>query len=1514
MRKFTLLLFAVFSFVSMTAQVDAIPESYTIIGLKEVPETPLNLETDNLTTGYYLIKNTNTRRECNKFLYRDVNAVRLAETVQTNNANFVWHINVNDDGTFQISTADNEKYWPLPATGDITLGNTANNFKYTTDNDSYNHTGTNNIDGTGSCLIYSDAVSVDGHSISYFHINPPLASWYDTNPNSLLYAQLIPIEPNILDCSIPVTDVNQFKNTSVYTITPANTASTGVICAKEGDLTKLYTTHRSGATVNPYNVYQQFAIFRYYGKNFLYNVGAQKFVKKSGEGTALTDDITAENEFVLEVSDVTPYPGHNYVQADYPWCIVFENMPLCTTAADNFSSYGGVVTNWDYNSDSGTVLSIAEVDTDVASLAEAYAKVQEFVTPATTITYNYMFNGTQIASENIETNVGFDYPAPTNVPDGYSATTPAGTVEANAVIEINLVFIGYPITDLTRLSNTSVYTITPANTAATGVICAKEDDLTKLYTTHRSGAVVNALDPYQQFAIFEYESHYFLYNVGAQKFVKKSGAGTALTDDITAENEFVFEASDVTPYPGHNYVQADYPWCIVFEDIPLCTTAADNFSSYGGVVTNWDYNSDSGTVLSIAEVDTDVASLAEAYAKVYDFYNSATTVTYKYMINGVEAASEEIETAVGFDYPVPSNVPLGYSAATPEGKVTADAVIEIELQFIGYPFEFSETADGIEHWYYIQMHSNNKKYIRYVVGENKLEWKDGTLTPEEEDLYTWAFVGTPEQGFKLVNFALGTEYALNSNGSGNPTMGAFDTAVNWIPSNSTQTSNAGYFCLKFPNGNYMNAQDGSVAFWSKADAGSTLLLTERVIEERNISLTVTAEGDGSVAIKGRIGTEAKFANGKNVTVMATVNRGYIFREWQKDGEVVSTDADYSFVIGENMSLKAVFVPKLAVTAVLDFTEDLWNLPREKEIYDAEGYPIEMNAGNFTNGEYTVKLDPTAAVEPRGLYCYTSSGSLCLYNTNTKIVLPEFDFDVAKIEIIGGSQGVNYPNADMNVYVGDNAVSTACTGLGGTNVFEIAETAQAAGNIYELKIGSNGGEYSSVVYINKIKVYPKDGLMAPEFDVEAGVYTQEFTVNISSPTATKENVTNVSYYYIKSGTDSGVEFQQTDCEVTIDRTCTLIAVVMLDYYGVEYYSETSEIEYIISDYLVAQKLTAPEAGKVFIVADGNTAVKYDADKKDSLNAAPIDAEEGTSIKTAEYYSYTLEETTDGYFLKDISDSYLAVSVGTSPSFVTAKSIPGTSTAMYTWTVTIDGDGNATISNNGCTLVYENNKFVLRSGGAGTAMLPMLYGKVSGNIDVRLNSVEGSKLINGFEKSGMATFSAPYSTILPEGVTAYYALSDGIKAEYISLVQYSGTELPAGEGFILVGEPGVTTMTVSRNAVEGLGDGVNKLGNTANAPKVLTAGECYLLASGNEGPGFYVCGSGTLAQYKAYLNISSVATGAARSVVIRFPGTTGIEDVIGENGNVEGVYDLTGRKIEDITTQGIYIINGKKVLVK
>ena len=42
-------------------------------------------------------------------------------------------------------------------------------------------------------------------------------------------------------------------------------------------------------------------------------------------------------------------------------------------------------------------------------------------------------------------------------------------------------------------------------------------------------------------------------------------------------------------------------------------------------------------------------------------------------------------------------------------------------------------------------------------------------------------------------------------------------------------------------------------------------------------------------------------------------------------------------------------------------------------------------------------------------------------------------------------------------------------------------------------------------------------------------------------------------------------------------------------------------------------------------------------------------------------------------------------------------------------------------------------------------------------------------------------------------------------------------------------------------------------------------------------------------------------------------TGVDEVKGENGEVKTIYDLQGRQVEN-PTKGIYIINGKQVLIK
>lgn len=192
--------------------------------------------------------------------------------------------------------------------------------------------------------------------------------------------------------------------------------------------------------------------------------------------------------------------------------------------------------------------------------------------------------------------------------------------------------------------------------------------------------------------------------------------------------------------------------------------------------------------------------------------------------------------------------------------------------------------------------------------------------------------------------------------------------------------------------------------------------------------------------------------------------------------------------------------------------------------------------------------------------------------------------------------------------------------------------------------------------------------------------------------------------------------------------------------------------------------------------------------------------------------------------------------------------------------------------------------------------------------RLNDISSSTLITGIQESGMGTFSAPFPTLLPVGVKAYYAkvLDDGL----LLLEQYKGEALAANEGYFLVGDVGTVTMKPALD--ECTADVENVLSHSAGTPVYLEDSSAYILTGGGDGPGLYLCYAGTIAMNKAYLP-ARYAGGNEKSVVLRFQDTTGIGELKGENGNVKGVYDLQGRKVDN-PVKGIYIINGKKILVK
>lgn len=142
---------------------------------------------------------------------------------------------------------------------------------------------------------------------------------------------------------------------------------------------------------------------------------------------------------------------------------------------------------------------------------------------------------------------------------------------------------------------------------------------------------------------------------------------------------------------------------------------------------------------------------------------------------------------------------------------------------------------------------------------------------------------------------------------------------------------------------------------------------------------------------------------------------------------------------------------------LDFTDGTWGFPTSSKVVEATSY---------TNSDgYTITVEGTSG---NGFRVYTNPNYFLFGKQGASITLPAFDFDVEKIEVGKGSSQAS-TGVKMNIFVGDNAVSTETTGSHQDNTYQIAEGYQAAGNVYKLKVTSNHN-----AQLTYIKIYKKGG--------------------------------------------------------------------------------------------------------------------------------------------------------------------------------------------------------------------------------------------------------------------------------------------------------------------------------------------------------------------------------------------------------------------------------------------------------
>ena len=176
---------------------------------------------------------------------------------------------------------------------------------------------------------------------------------------------------------------------------------------------------------------------------------------------------------------------------------------------------------------------------------------------------------------------------------------------------------------------------------------------------------------------------------------------------------------------------------------------------------------------------------------------------------------------------------------------------------------------------------------------------------------------------------------------------------------------------------------------------------------------------------------------------------------------------------------------------------------------------------------------------------------------------------------------------------------------------------------------------------------------------------------------------------------------------------------------------------------------------------------------------------------------------------------------------------------------------------------------------------------------------------------------YTTLTSANNLDFTNVSDDLKAYiateisggYVQMTQVN--KVPAGTGLVLKATTPGSAVNVP--VFDGTGaddvDG-NKMKGSATETTYVGENAGYILSNGV----FQPSSGGDLQAGKAYLNIA--VTGSAPVLNLGFSDgdATGIDEVRSQMEEVrEGIFDLSGRRVEN-PTKGIYIVNGKKVIIK
>ena len=311
---------------------------------------------------------------------------------------------------------------------------------------------------------------------------------------------------------------------------------------------------------------------------------------------------------------------------------------------------------------------------------------------------------------------------------------------------------------------------------------------------------------------------YYLYNLGAGKFIGINGNVATYTDTATPFTITVGKES--SRQTDVCFQRADGQYLCLACGYSSTTANPVRFEGY-------EANADQLAVTEVNGQEVDAATQAAIQTAV-NAVEATVSITYEYYINDALYKSAVVEQNPGSAPAAPAQDYITNFSYEVTSVGTSDCTVRVNCSE-NLPFIVTTDLNNAK-WYAWRMHSNQPKFLSYSIDNSKVAYADKTTEDYSiltDNAYFWCITGNLVDGFKLYNKAVGTTQSL-SYASDNPVMSTEDASNTWKLVKSTANSN--WFCLQradMSSGNkYVNLDlsRGLLAYWEDPDAGSSIYL------------------------------------------------------------------------------------------------------------------------------------------------------------------------------------------------------------------------------------------------------------------------------------------------------------------------------------------------------------------------------------------------------------------------------------------------------------------------------------------------------------------------------------------------------------------------------------------------------------------------------------------------------------------------------------------------------------------